>query len=169
MNHILSVNTQDYTRKYPYEYCLRIWAKTYYLFDSTGLGLVSNLISKNDSCTKPGLPIGPRRLLLSQPSDLKPTASGTSTRLVLKPSSKTFMKSRGSPGFRHRRTARAQPAAPVVTRAWAASAGAEARRGCARARGRLQRRRPLFPLPESAVPTACSAQLRWGRIRGETS
>ena len=24
MNHILSVNTQDYTRKYPYEYCLRI-------------------------------------------------------------------------------------------------------------------------------------------------
>jgi len=43
-----------------------------YLFDSTGLGLVSNLISKNDSCTKPGLPIGPRRLLLSQPSDLKP-------------------------------------------------------------------------------------------------
>ena len=114
MNHILSVNTQDYTRKYPYEYCLRIWAKTYYLFDSTGLGLVSNLISKNDSCTKPGLPIGPRRLLLSQPSDLKPTASGTSTWMLLKPGSKTFMKPQGSPGFRHRRTARAQPAVPVA-------------------------------------------------------
>ena len=43
-----------------------------YLFDSTGLGLVSNLISKNDSCTKPGLPIGPR-----QPASLSTVRSQT--------------------------------------------------------------------------------------------
>ena len=51
---------------------------------------------KNDSCTKPDLLIGPRRLLLSQLSDLKPTASGTSTWLALKPGSNAFVKTRKS-------------------------------------------------------------------------
>ena len=45
---------------------------------------LAHRISKNDSCTRPGHSIGPRRLLLPQPSDLNERSSSVSTWLVQK-------------------------------------------------------------------------------------